>query len=83
MKWKNIDQGSATLIGEYRKMTPYEVLRVDPSASTEKVRKAYRDMIRAYHPDLTDSFMRSFNEEIAKIINGAYEAILRERNEPR
>jgi hypothetical protein len=31
--------------------TPYEVLGVSPSASTEELRRAYRRMLRAAHPD--------------------------------
>ena len=30
---------------------PYSVLGVSPTASDEEVKKAYRDLVRKYHPE--------------------------------
>lgn len=80
MKWKNLNSFKLdTLEGK----SPYEILRVDESASMEEVRKSYKNLVRAYHPDVADKFLKKHNEDIIKIVNVAYETILRERNEQR
>ena len=33
---------------------PYKVLGIDPSATDEEVKKAYRELARKYHPDNYD-----------------------------
>lgn len=83
MKWQNLDRSLRSLIEEYRKKSPYEVLNVEAGASIEEIRKSYLKMIKIYHTDKTGEFMRIVNEEISKIINNAYDTILRERNERR
>lgn len=83
MKWRNLDQGRDSLLEEYRAKNPYEVLRVSRNASFDEIHRAYRDIMKVYHPDVADEFMHAVNAEIAKIVNGAYESILRERNERR
>lgn len=83
MEWRSLDQSAEALINEYRTKSPYEVLRIPSSASSGEVRKAYLDMIKAYHPDRADKFLRALNEEISKIVNLSYDSILKERNESR
>ncbi len=61
----------------------YRILEVDPSASDQEVKKAYRRMANKYHPDkvsyLGDDFKKAANEKFQKV-NEAYEKIRKERN---
>lgn len=63
---------------------PYAILEVDPAASDEEIRAAYRKMIASNHPDrfislgLPREFERTATEKTAAI-NRAYESIRRER----
>lgn len=61
----------------------YKILEIDPSASNEDIKKAYRRMAMKYHPDkvshLGDEFKKSANEKFTRV-NEAYEKIKKERN---
>ena len=60
---------------------PYQVLGVDPSASDEEVKKAYRELARKYHPDnYQNNPLADLAEEKMKEVNEAYEAINRMRS---
>ena len=55
---------------------PYEVLGVSPNASDDEVKKAYRELVRKYHPDkYRDSDLADLATEKMKEINAAYEEI--------
>ena len=60
----------------------YRILEIDPSASDEEVRKAYRKMAVKYHPDkvsyLGEEYQRSAKEKFQKILE-AYDQIRKER----
>ena len=52
---------------------PYEVLGVSPSASDEELKKAYRELVKKYHPDnYNDNPLADLAEEKMKEINEAY-----------
>lgn len=60
----------------------YKVLEVDPSASDEEVKKAYRRMAVKYHPDkvvhLGADMQKAANEKFQQL-NAAYEEIKKQR----
>ncbi len=63
----------------------YKILEIEPTASNEEVKKAYRKMAMKYHPDkvshLGDDFKRTAHEKFSKV-NEAYDKIKKERNLP-
>jgi len=60
----------------------YKILEVEPTASDEEVKKAYREMAKKYHPDkvgyLGEDFKKVAHEKFQKV-QDAYEKICRER----
>jgi DnaJ like chaperone protein len=61
----------------------YKILEIDPAATDEEVKKAYRRMAMKYHPDkishLGEDFKKTADEKFKKV-NEAYEKIKKERN---
>ncbi len=60
----------------------YKILGIDPSASDEEVKKAYREMAKKNHPDLVSNLgeeVRQAAEKKFQEINAAYETIKRQR----
>ncbi|MFP4047943.1 MAG: TerB family tellurite resistance protein [Bacteroidales bacterium] len=61
----------------------YKILEVEPSASDEEIKKAYRKMANKYHPDkvshLGEDFQKVAHQKFRKV-NEAYEKIKKERN---
>ena len=56
-------------------MNYYKLLEVDRDASPEVIEKAYKTLVKKYHPDLQESNMRQKSEEKLKLINEAYEIL--------
>jgi DnaJ like chaperone protein len=63
----------------------YKILEIEPGATNEEVKKAYRRMAMKYHPDkvshLGEEFRKTADEKF-KAVNEAYERIKKERNIP-
>ena len=61
----------------------YKILEIEPTATVEDIKKAYRTMARKYHPDkvayLGEDFQQTAKEKFQKV-NEAYEQIKKERN---
>ena len=60
------------------KEAPYRILEIDPSASGQEVKKAYRKMATKYHPDKVSHLgkeMQDLAEEKFKAVNDAYQKI--------
>ena len=60
----------------------YKILEIDPSASNDEVKKAYRKMAIKYHPDKVATLgedVQKAAEEKFKAVNQAYEAICKLR----
>ena len=58
-----------------RKSTLYEVLEVSEKASDEVIEKAYKVLVKKYHPDLQSDSQKESAEERMKEINKAYDVL--------
>ena len=57
-------------------MNPYEVLGLKQGATQDEIKKAYRELIKKYHPDqYGDNPLRSLAEEKMREINTAYDML--------
>lgn len=50
----------------------YEILGLDSKATSEDIKRAYRELAKRYHPDINKS---STSEELFKLISEAYEVL--------
>ena len=60
----------------------YKILGIDPSATDEEVKRAYREMAKKNHPDLVSNLgdeVREAAEKKFQEINAAYETIKKQR----
>ncbi len=69
-----IGQAAAGVERAARAVDPYTILGLSHSASLEEVKMRYRQLSRIYHPDMKGGY-----EGAMKLLNNAYEQILKER----
>lgn len=56
---------------------PYEVLGINKNATREDIKKAYKKLVKKYHPDkYVDNPLRELAEEKLKEINNAYNFLI-------
>ena len=53
----------------------YEILEVNKKASKEVIEKAYKVLVKKYHPDLYTGQKKNYAEEKLKEINEAYSVL--------
>lgn len=53
----------------------YEILEVNKNASPEIIEKAYKTLVKKYHPDLQEDNLKNIYEEKIKKINKAYDVL--------
>ncbi len=59
-------------------MNPYEVLGVPENASDEEIKKAYKELVKKYHPDkYQDNPLADLAEEKLQEINEAYDILMK------
>lgn len=60
---------------------PYSILGVSQSATDEEIKKAYRELVRKYHPDnYHNNPLADLAQEKMKEINEAYDSITKNRS---
>jgi len=64
--------------------SPYEVLGLREGASIEEVKKAYRELVKKYHPDqYADNPLKDLAEQKMREINEAYNTIMQSAGQNR
>lgn len=62
-------------------MNPYEVLGVSENADEETIKKAYRSLVKKYHPDrYVNNPLSDLAAEKIKEINKAYDMVMNKKN---
>ncbi len=56
----------------------YDILQVNKNSSPEIIEKAYKILVKKYHPDLQEDCLKQECEETLKLINEAYEVLSNE-----
>ena len=79
MRWRALERGHEDRLEAMRTQRPHELLGVAPDTPPADVKRAYRLKARAYHPDRLDPFLRAHGEEVMKLLNQAYRAMVGEK----
>jgi DnaJ-class molecular chaperone len=83
MKWRELNQNPVQRVAAMKDSDPYALFKVERGADLTEIKRVYRGLVKTYHPDHADPFMRPYCDEVLKIINRAMAHIEREyRNGP-
>jgi molecular chaperone DnaJ len=77
MRWREIPQRYRDLLEAQGAKSPAELLGVAPGCDRRALRAAYLELAKRYHPDHSDKFLARYNEEVLKLINSAYQTLLK------
>ena len=80
MRWRPIRSKYLSELERLKTQDPFELLEISGDASLAEIRAAYREKVKTYHPDGADTFMKSYNQEVTKLLNAAYKT-LTEKND--
>lgn len=75
IEWRNLDQPYRSRLDSMRGRSAHDILGVSANCSKAEARMAYLTLVKTYHPDAADPFMASYNQEMLKLINQAYEDV--------
>lgn len=60
---------------------PYEILGVKENASSEEIKKAYREKVKQYHPDqYGDNPLKDLAEDKLREVNEAYDSLMKKNS---
>jgi len=63
-------------------VNPYEVLGIKEDASEDEIKKAYRELVKKYHPDqYRDNPLSALAEEKLREVNEAYEYLMKQKQD--
>lgn len=77
IKWRDLNERQDRL-EDLRNKSPRDLFGLKENFTERELKNAYRKLIKSYHPDRLDDFLKGHGSEVSKIINRAYEAIKRE-----
>ena len=77
IKWRDLNE-TPNRLEDLRKTPPRELFGLEEPFTERDLKNAYRKLIKLYHPDRLDDFLKGHGSEVSKIINEAYETIKRE-----
>lgn len=78
MKWTNIEiKKYNSQIDKLKNMSPYELLEITENSEISEIKAAYRKKMKIYHPDKNTAFSKEYGENVSKILNDAYDKLLK------